>query len=209
VQGYAEMLAADASSTLSSGARRYLQVIAGAGQEMGELVDNLLAFLRLNRSAMHEARVDLEALARGAIRDLEPGPQERNIVWEVAALPPATGDAAMLRQVFANLLGNAVKYTRPREAAQIEIGSAGEEDGRVVVFVRDNGVGFDMQYADRLFGVFQRLHRADEFEGTGIGLATVRRIVERHGGRTWAEGKPGEGATFYFTLKRSPTGQAA
>jgi light-regulated signal transduction histidine kinase (bacteriophytochrome) len=149
---------------------------------------------------MRVAPLDLGALVRAGIRDLEPGTQGRNIAWKVAPLPAASGDAAMLKQVFASLLGNAVKYTRPRDHAEIEIGSAGQEDGRVVVFVCDNGVGFDMQYADKLFGVFQRLHRAEEFEGTGIGLATVRRIVERHGGRTWAEATPGEGATFYFTL---------
>jgi signal transduction histidine kinase len=200
VQGYAELLGSDAGSTLSSEGRRYLEVIAGAGREMGELLDELLAFLRINRAEMRVAPLDLGALVRAGIRDLEPGTQGRNIAWKVAPLPAASGDAAMLKQVFASLLGNAVKYTRPRDHAEIEIGSAGQEDGRVVVFVRDNGVGFDMQYADKLFGMFQRLHRVDEFEGTGIGLATVRRIIARHGGRVWAEGRPGEGATFSFTL---------
>ncbi|MBI3919309.1 MAG: hypothetical protein HY322_20140 [Betaproteobacteria bacterium] len=128
--------------------------------------------------------------------------QGRHIEWKIAALPKVTGDAALLKQVLANLLGNEVKYTRPREAVVIEIGSVGEENGRLVLFVRDNGVGFDMQYADKLFGVFQRLHRADQFEGTGIGLANVRRIIARHGGRVWAEAAPDQGAAFYFTLKR-------
>ncbi|UUZ77177.1 hypothetical protein LP414_07650 [Polaromonas sp. P1(28)-13] len=168
---------------------------------MGDLIDDLLEFSRMNRAEMVESSVDLDSLVREAIGKLEMATEGRNIAWQVPSLPRVVGDATMFRQVFANLLGNAVKYTRPRAAALIEIGCAGEEDGRVIVFVRDNGVGFDMQYADKLFGVFQRLHRADEFEGTGIGLANVRRIIARHGGRVWAEGKPGEGATFYFTLR--------
>ena len=201
VQGYAELLGDDAGSTLSSEARRYLQVIAGAGREMGELVDGLLSFLRMNRIEMRAATVDLNALVRDCIRELERAAGGRNIGWKLAALPAVTADAAMLGQVFAHLLGNAVKYTGPREAAVIEVGCAGGEDGRAVLFVRDNGVGFDMRYAGKLFGVFQRLHGADEFEGRGIGLANVRRIIARHGGRVWAEARPGEGATVYFTLK--------
>jgi len=205
IQGYAEMLGEDAESTLSPEARRYLDVIAGAGREMGELIDDLLSFLRMSRAEMRETRVDLGALVQNGIGDLEVSTRGRNIVWKVSPLPAATGDRAMLKQVFANLLGNAVKYTRPRDPAAIEIGCAGEEDGRVILFVRDNGAGFDMQYMHKLFGVFQRLHRVEEFEGTGIGLATVRRIVARHGGRVWAEGAVNQGATFYFTLKRSPS----
>jgi len=203
IQGYAEMLGEDAESTLSPEARRYLDVIAGAGREMGELIDDLLSFLRMSRAEMRETRVDLGALVQNGIGDLEVSTRGRNIVWKVSPLPAATGDRAMLKQVFANLLGNAVKYTRPKDPAAIEIGCAGEEDGRVVLFVRDNGVGFDMQYANKLFGVFQRLHRADEYEGTGIGLANVRRIIARHGGRVWAEAAPDQGATFYFTLRPS------
>lgn len=201
VQGYAELLAGDAGSTLSSAARRYLQVMTGAGREMGELIDDLLYFLRMNRSEMCESRVDMEALVQGCIRDLEASAQGRRIDWKVAALPATNGDPAMLRVVFVSLLDNAMKYTRRRELAEIEVGCGGEEHGRLVLFVRDNGVGFDMGYADKLFGVFQRLHRPDEFEGRGIGLAIARRIVGRHGGRIWAEGRPGAGATFYVALK--------
>jgi light-regulated signal transduction histidine kinase (bacteriophytochrome) len=124
----------------------------------------------------------------------------RDVRWLVGPLPRVTGDPAMLRVVFDNLLSNALKYTRPRQQATIEIGGRTGDGGEAVIYVRDNGVGFDMRYHDKLFGVFQRLHRSDEFEGTGIGLATVRRIVSRHGGRTWAEGRPGDGATFYIAL---------
>jgi signal transduction histidine kinase len=170
---------------------------------MGQLIDDLISFLRMNRAEMHEAEVDLDALVQDGIREIGTAARGRAIEWRAAPLPVVRGDPSMLKQVFADLLGNALKYTRPRDAARIEIGSAGEEGGRVIVFVRDNGVGFDMKYAGKLFGVFQRLHRADQFEGTGIGLATVRRIIARHGGRVWAEAVPDQGATFYFTLSPS------
>ncbi len=168
---------------------------------MGVLIDDLLAFSRMSRAEMHETRVELGAVVQEALRGLAGITSSRNIVWKIPPLPAVQGDPAMLRQVFANLLGNAVKYTRPRDPAEIEIGCAGEESGRLILFVRDNGVGFDPQYAGKLFGVFQRLHRADEFEGTGIGLANVRRTIARHGGRTWAEGALNQGAKFFFTLK--------
>ena len=154
---------------------------------------------------MNEGIVEFEGLVQEALRNLEMAVRERHIEWNIAALPRVSGDEALLRQVLVNLLGNAVKYSRTRDPARIEIGCAGHEKGRIICFVRDNGAGFDMQYAHKLFGVFQRLHRAEEFEGTGIGLANVRRIIVRHGGRVWAEGKPGEGATFYFTLKPAAT----
>ena len=203
IEGYVAMLIEDAEGKLSAEAQRYLKVIVEASRHMSELIDDLLAFSRMGRAEMRETRVELHALAQEAIRDLEMATRGRNIGWTIAPLPAVTGDRAMLKQALANLLGNAVKYTRPRDPAQIEMGCAGEEDGRAILFVRDNGVGFDMQYADKLFGVFQRLHRADEFEGTGIGLASVRRIIARHGGRVWAEGEAGRGATFYFSLPKT------
>ena len=207
IQGYVEMLAREAKGGLSDKAQRYLRTIADAGREMGVLIDDLLAFSRMGRSDMAEREVELDELIAEVCRSLQPAVGDRDIRWQVDPLPPVQGDAAMLRQVLVNLLGNAVKYTRDRRPAEITIGSAGVEEGRVVIFVRDNGAGFDMKYAGKLFGVFQRLHRADEFEGTGIGLASVRRIIARHGGRTWAEGVLNEGATFYFTLK--PAGPPA
>jgi PAS domain S-box-containing protein len=200
IQGFVDMLSREMEGQLSDKARRFLKVIADAGQQMGNLIDDLLSFSKMGRAAMHEETVDLDASVQKALRGLELAVQGRNIVWKIASLPQVRGDAAMLVQVFANLLGNAVKYTRGRDPAEIEIGLAEGDGARVVVYVRDNGAGFDMQYADKLFGVFQRLHRADEFEGTGIGLANVRRIIGRHGGRTWAEAVLNEGATFYFTL---------
>jgi light-regulated signal transduction histidine kinase (bacteriophytochrome) len=203
VQGYVDMLAHEAEGQLSATSQRYMKIITDASREMGVLIDDLLAFSRMGRAEMVETKVDLSALVRETLRGMEPTTRERNIVWKIPPLPAVQADPAMLKLAFANLLGNAVKFTRPRDPAQIEIGCTGREGERVIFFVRDNGVGFDPQYAHKLFGVFQRLHRADEFEGTGIGLANVRSIIARHGGRTWAEGKPNEGATFYFTLKAS------
>ena len=174
--------------------------ITDATLEMGQLIDDLLAFSRMARVHMSEGAVSLEALVQDTLVGLEPATRGRRIRWQSGSLPTVIGDPSMLKQVYVNLLHNAIKYTRQRDPAEIEIGCAGEDDGQHVLFVRDNGAGFDMQYAHKLFGVFQRLHRSDEFEGTGIGLATVRRIVTRHGGRTWAEGAVDKGATVYFTL---------
>jgi light-regulated signal transduction histidine kinase (bacteriophytochrome) len=179
-----------------------LKTITDASVEMGQLIDDLLAFSRMGRNEMAgESAVQLDALVQETIRGLEMATTGRNIVWRAAPLPQVVGDPSMLRQVFANLVGNAIKYSRMRDPAQIEIGCAGEEEGRIILFVRDNGAGFDMKYAQKLFGVFQRLHRPEEFEGTGIGLAIVRRILSRHGGRVWADSALNQGATFYFTLK--------
>jgi light-regulated signal transduction histidine kinase (bacteriophytochrome) len=144
--------------------------------------------------------VELRALVHDVIRELGPDTAGRTIDWRIGDLPAVEGDTAMLKMVLANLIANALKFTQPRQEAQIEIGSQPGQNADTVIFVRDNGVGFDMTYADKLFGVFQRLHRADEFEGTGIGLANVHRIITRHGGRTWAEGQINRGATFYVAL---------
>ncbi|NOT26776.1 MAG: PAS domain S-box protein [Acidobacteria bacterium] len=201
VHGYVEMLQRASDGQLSEQAQRYLKTIAEASAEMGQLIDDLLAFSRMGRTEMKESCVSLDEIVQNTIRSLEMTTTGRHIVWKTVPLPPVVGDPSLLKQVLANVIGNAVKYSRMRDPAKIEIGCAGGEDGRIIVFVRDNGAGFDMQYAHKLFGVFQRLHRADEFEGTGIGLATVQRIVTRHGGRIWAEGAVDQGATFYFTLK--------
>lgn len=202
IDGYAALLSNHTEGQLSAEAARCLDVIRAETQQMRQLIDDLLLFSRTGRAEMRQRRVDLNALVANGVRDLEMAVQGRNIDWKVSSLPPAIGDPALLKQVFANLLGNAVKYTRPRNPARIEIGLAGEDSGEITLFVRDNGVGFDMRFVDRLFGVFQRLHHSDEFEGTGIGLANVRRIVVRHGGRVWAKAAVDEGATFSFTLRR-------
>ena len=200
IQGYVEMLNRETGEHLSAKAQRFLKTIASSAHEMGALIDDLLAFSRMGRTEMRDAPVDSNMLVGEVIRNLEPETNGREILWRVGSLPTVRGDASMLRQVWVNLIGNAIKYTRLRDPAEIEIGCDESAANQPVFFVRDNGAGFEMDYADKLFGVFQRLHRADEFEGTGIGLANVRRIINRHGGRTWAEGKVNAGASFYFTL---------
>jgi light-regulated signal transduction histidine kinase (bacteriophytochrome) len=177
-----------------------MDTISDAARRMGILIDDLLAFSRMGRSEMATAEVDLGNLVQEVIRETEPETKGRNIDWRIGKLPRVTGDGAMLRIVLANLIANALKFTQKRTQARIEIGSQSDPEKEIIVFIRDNGAGFDMQYAHKLFGVFQRLHKTDEFEGTGIGLANVRRIIGRHGGRTWAEGVVDGGATFYFSL---------
>jgi len=204
IQGYVEMLQQATTGQLSETAQRYLATIKASSVQMGQLIDDLLAFSRMARTELQQSRIDLNALVHDVIRLSGAAAGDRKIDWQVAPLPSVVGDQSLLKQVLTNLIDNAVKYSRRRDPARIEIGRTGEEDGRVVLFVRDNGAGFDMQHASKLFGVFQRLHRADEFEGTGIGLATVQRVVARHGGRVWAESALDQGATFYFTLKASP-----
>ncbi|MGH9895436.1 MAG: sensor histidine kinase, partial [bacterium] len=204
IDGFVELLQKHADTSLEDTGRRYLTIISDAAKQMGRLIDDLLVFSRMGRAELRKTELSLDHLLQEVLRQLEPDTQGRTITWKISALPPVHGDPALLRQALSNLLGNAVKYTRPRDHAVIEVGTVPGADHEVVIFVRDNGVGFDMQYHDKLFGVFQRLHRSDEFEGTGIGLANVRRIIARHGGRVWAEGTVGQGATFYFALP--PTG---
>lgn len=201
IDGFAALLGKHAERTLDDEARRYIRVISKSARQMGRLIDDLLAFSRIGRATLRWENVDLDALVAGVIADGQYDTAERTIAWEIAALPRIRADAGLLRQVWVNLIDNAVKYSGKQDAPRIAI--AGSEDakaGEYVFSVRDNGVGFDMAYADKLFGVFQRLHGPTEFEGTGIGLANVRRIVARHGGRTWAESRVNAGATFYFSI---------
>ncbi len=202
IDGYTALLAKSAGDSLNEKAQRYLQTISASATQMGQLIDDLLVFSRMGRQEMLQTRVNLDQLVKTILQDLRLDLQGRSISWTIGALPEVQGDPAMLRQVFSNLIANAIKFTATRAMAKIEIGCDSSSPDEVVIFVRDNGVGFDMQYASKLFGVFQRLHRAEEFEGTGIGLANVRRIVHRHGGRTWAEGTLDHGATFYVGLPR-------
>ena len=202
IHGFLGLLEKSAGAALDKTSREHLVTISDAAKQMGRLIDDLLSFSRMARAEMMHNELDPEQMLEEIIGDLRSETQGRQIRWQIASLPKVRGDRPMMRQVFANLLANAVKYTRTRDVAGIEIGVR-SEPAETIFFVRDNGVGFDMQYADKLFGVFQRLHRAEEFEGTGIGLANVRRIIARHGGRTWAEAVPDRGATFYFSLPQT------
>jgi PAS domain S-box-containing protein len=198
--GFAELLRNSAAASLNEKSRRYLTVILEAANRMGTLIDDLLAFSRISRAEAHYSTVSLKQIVQDAIAEVRQDANERKIVWKIDSLPEWYGDRSMLRQAMVNLISNAVKFTRTRSQAEIEIGCTDHKNDHAVLFVRDNGVGFDMKYSNKLFGVFQRLHPQEAFEGTGIGLATVQRIVHRHGGRVWAEGKVEGGATFYFSL---------
>jgi signal transduction histidine kinase len=199
ITGFAMLLRESAATTLDSEGQRFLTTIVDAATRMGRLIDDLLAFSRVGRTQLARSPVDLNRLIHEAKQEVCADINGRAVRWQVQDLPTVKADPALLRLVFVNLLSNALKYSAKRPQTEIEVGVMPERDD-TVVFVRDNGVGFDMQYADKLFGVFQRLHSNDEFEGTGIGLANVRRIVQRHGGRTWAEGALNRGATFYVSL---------
>jgi PAS domain S-box-containing protein len=199
IDGFAKALDQDYGTTLTAEGQRLLRVIRENAQRMGQLIDSLLNFSRLGRQRLVTTSVDLTALAHAVVAELRGAEEGASVEVAVQPLPSTVGDATLLRQVLINLVGNAFKFTRHRAHPRVEIGSqrAGAD---VAYFVRDNGAGFDMRFVDKLFGVFQRLHHVEEFEGTGVGLALAQRIVERHGGRMWAEGKVNAGATFYFTL---------
>jgi PAS domain S-box-containing protein len=197
--GFTELLQKNVSSMLDEKSLRYMKTILESAKRMGALIDDLLAFSRIARAETRQQPVSLEELVKEVLPDLQRETEGRAIAWNIGALPDTFGDRPMLRLVLVNLIANALKFTRTRPRAEIEIGSL-EKNDAVVVFVRDNGVGFDMKYAHKLFGVFQRLHQSGTFEGTGIGLATVQRIIHRHGGSVWAEGLVDRGATFFFSL---------
>ncbi|HYR89242.1 MAG TPA: ATP-binding protein [Terriglobia bacterium] len=201
ITGFIALLERHAANALDDQSKRFISIIESSSKEMGRLIDDLLAFSRMARIEMMASVVDLRCLVQEVIGELEQSTKEGQPTWIVRDLPSVEGDPAMLRLVLVNLISNALKFTQGRPERRIEIGSTHTEH-EFVFYVRDNGVGFDMQYAHKLFGVFQRLHSSHEFEGTGIGLATVRRIIHRHGGRTWAEAEPGKGATFYCSLPK-------
>jgi PAS domain S-box-containing protein len=203
INGFAGIVLEDYSRQLPPEGRHYLERVRQGGLRMGELIDDLLAFARLGRQPLHRQPVDTARLVGQVLAELNLPATGRPIETRLRDLPPCHGDPALLKQVWINLLSNGVKYTRGCNPAIVEIGCE-RRPGECVYFVRDNGVGFDMQYVDKLFRVFQRLHRADEFEGTGVGLAIVQRVVHRHGGRVWADAEPGRGATFYFTVEGPP-----
>jgi light-regulated signal transduction histidine kinase (bacteriophytochrome) len=205
IDGFSHILLEDYADKLDDEGKRLLNVVRDNSSRMGQLIDDILNFSRTSRLEMSFSTIDMEKLAREAFEDIQTSVDHSKLQLEIEAIPPAIGDRAMMRQVFVNLLSNAIKFSHHKEPAMIKVGGSivGDE---AVYFVRDNGAGFDMQYADKLFGVFQRLHAMNEFEGTGIGLSIVKRIITRHGGRVWAEGKINEGATIYFAL---PTTEAA
>lgn len=203
IAGFTALFQKHADAVLDDKGRHHIDMILDSAKRMGTLVDDLLAFSRIGRAETQKTTIHLEKLIKGVVAEIAPDTQGRNIVWRIGSLPICYGDPSMLRLVFANLVANAVKFTRTREQAEIEIDSLNHKPDEVVVFVKDNGVGFDMKYNDKLFGVFQRLHSQEAFEGTGIGLATVQRIVHRHGGQVWAEGSIEQGATFYVALPKA------
>lgn len=203
MSGYTQLLKKSTAGLLNEKSQRYVAMILESSGKMGNLIDDLLAFSRIGRAETHKTTVSLDQLVQEVLAEIRPDAANRDIEWKIGTLPTWYGDRSMLRLALINLIANAVKFTRTRAQAEIEIGCVEQNPNQVVVFVRDNGVGFDMKYVNKLFGVFQRLHPVETFEGTGIGLATVQRIVHRHGGRVWADGEVDRGATFYFSLSKS------
>ncbi len=205
ITGFAEKLQRHLGENADEDTRHYSEVVVSSSRRMSSLIEDLLTYSRLGRHAMRFRGVDMQSMVEEVRIALTSSAEDRNIAWRIAPLPVVVADENMIRLVWQNLLDNAMKYTASREEAAIEVGFGEPTPLEFTFYVKDNGVGFDMAYADKLFGVFQRLHKASQFAGTGIGLASVRRIVSRHGGRTWAESAPGEGATFFFSLPRSQT----
>ncbi len=203
ILGFSELLNKRAAPLLDETCARYLKAISESVARMSQLIDDLLEFSRMGRAEIRKTTVNLDQIVEESLKDVASETRDRNITWKIDPLGSVIGDPSMLRQVLVNFLTNALKFTRTRAVAEIEIGCLPGKENETVVYVRDNGVGFNMEYAQKLFGVFQRLHRQEEFEGTGIGLANVQRIIHRHGGRTWAEGAVGRGATFHFSLPKA------
>jgi len=204
IDGFSRVLMAEYPDKLDDEGKRLLNIIRGNAQSMSELIDGLLTFSHLGRQPLDQTDINMEELAKSAFAEVQAENKERRVLIELQALPPVLGDRATIRQVLHNLISNAFKFTRPKSNPTVEIGfQATGNQNQNTYYVRDNGVGFDMQYSPKLFGVFQRLHGVDDFEGAGVGLALVQRIVLRHGGRVWAEGKVNEGATFYFSLPKA------
>jgi light-regulated signal transduction histidine kinase (bacteriophytochrome) len=200
--GFVNLLEKHKTKELDEKSRHYLKVISDSAVKMGQLIDDILSFSRMGRAELRCRRINMDGLVKEARDLIRQDLQDREILWKVDVLPEVSADPEMLQMVVTNLIANAVKFTRQKERAVIEIGIVEDQPNEVVFFVKDNGSGFDMRYQGKLFGLFQRLHHEKDFEGTGLGLANVRRIIARHGGRVWAEGKVGEGATFYFSLPK-------
>ncbi len=199
IDGFSKLLLEDYAPQLDPAAQKHLQRVRGATRHMSQLVDDLLGLARVGRQEVNKQIVGLNALVEEVLAELKPETENRQIVWTIGRLPFVECDPRLMKLVFSNLLSNAIKYTRPRDGAIIAVGEVQQQE-QAVIFVRDNGVGFNMKYADKLFGVFQRLHRQEDFEGTGVGLATVQRIIHKHGGQIWAEAGLDKGATFYFIV---------
>jgi light-regulated signal transduction histidine kinase (bacteriophytochrome) len=201
IDGYVDLLVSRCRNELNDKGRHYVDIIAGSARQMGRLIDELLQFSRTGRAEMHLGMLEMSLVFQEALSLVKDNYSELPIEWVIGEIPNVRGDYTLIRQVWMNLLDNAVKYSRKKDIIKIEV-NAIEEENEIIFSIKDNGVGFDMQYANKLFGVFQRLHPAEEFEGNGIGLASIKRIINRHGGRIWAEAELNNGATFKFTLPK-------